>query len=897
MARSRKRGKMASPRTSPSVVVTGDFVLDHHIYEGKRHHFGDRRSHGVQQVIELGGAALVHYLLAELEPVESHLAVAIDERRQPPGAASAIPDELKAYAFWRPFLRKEKDPESAVWRTSEAMGFGGQPAAESGFVWPKTKPQPADVVVISEGGMGFRRDKSRWPAASVLNQARWIVLKTAYPLAGGALWKALTQPAYRDKLVVIVAAHELRKTTAQIGTGLSWEQTLESVFSALEPDGALAELTRCRHLIVAFESDGGLWLDQGKSAASRQAHLVYEAAATEGEFRSTCKGNSFGMLSCLTAAVAWRLALEGARPDLEAALEGGLSAMRDLLDSGHGRAAAAPAGFPGKRLAKVIKDATCRYARATFPLSAAHAVPTCGLKSPPEGPARCWSLLHEALRGLGQGCPNPAWQLAELVARRGPIALGSLPHLGIGGLLSADRQEIESLRILRHMIRDYSNSHDPARDRKPLSIGVFGPPGAGKSFAVKQIAKALLGDDGWMEFNLSQFKEGTDDLIGAFHQIRDRALKGILPVTFFDEFDSREYRWLQYLLAPMQDGAFQEGQITHPIGKCIVILAGGTSHTFDTFGPPKGDAEAQAHFRLSKGPDFKSRLDGFLDVLGPNQRLLLSLSKDATHYEPKLDPCDIFFPIRRAFILRSELGLSATDKLEIDQGLLRALLRVSEYRYGARSLGKLLEPLKAVRPAFLNRSLTPPRSQLALHVDADRFLALCREGQAAAAPVAPFDDTTLDKVAEAIHETFRALGRAAGWLDEKNDPDFKDLSEFLKESNRAAANRVAETLGMIGLALVPGRATAKEVAHVRLKIEYHLELLAEAEHNGWMTWYLDQGWQWGPTKSEEKKTHPCLKPYALLPDEERNKDRNTVRHYLDFAKEANMSIAIAAAKR
>ena len=34
----------------------------------------------------------------------------------------------------------------------------------------------------------------------------------------------------------------------------------------------------------------------------------------------------------------------------------------------------------------------------------------------------------------------------------------------------------------------------------------------------------------------------------------------------------------------MQDGKFQEGQITHSIGRCIFIFAGGTSNDFKHFG-------------------------------------------------------------------------------------------------------------------------------------------------------------------------------------------------------------------------------------------------------------------------------------------------------------------------
>jgi hypothetical protein len=892
-----------------NVLVTGDYVLDHHIYEGKRQHFCDRRHRGVHEVEELGGAALIHYLLAELQRgVTSHLSVAVDGNRKL-GLPGPLPSELSAYAIWRPFgVGKDASPEKAIWRTEDAMGFGCLTEKPVAFDWPENKalPDRPDVVVLSDGGMRFREETKLWPREAVLDQAKWIVLKTSHPFAEGKLWDRLTRADSRGKLVVVVSSEELRKGPARVSSGLSWDATVETVLSALAPGEAYEALTRCRHLVIAFGTEGGLWLEVGDTFEQAKAHLVYDAAFVEGEHRKPeTKGTAFGALSCLTASVVWHLALASVEPpDLETAMEGGLSAIYDLFTRGHGRAAVPGEGFPAKRLAKAISEATCRYARISFRATAPSAPPPCAAVTPTAPGRVCWSLMHEAFQHQGQKCPAPAWDLAERVARRGPIAIGSLPHLSIGNLTSADRREIEALRVLRHLVLDYKNR--PASEcRKPLSIGVFGPPGAGKSFAVKEIAQALMGEkewkEGWMEFNLSQFtSETTDDLIGAFHQIRDRVLKALTPVAFFDEFDSHKYEWLQYLLAPMQDGAFQQGQATHPIGKCIFVFAGATSWTFESFGPPEGSGAAYDDFKMAKGPDFKSRLDGFLDVLGPNQRQLIAVDQTKQSYTQTPDPCDIFYPVRRALFVRGELRCKRDEKLDIDAGLLRALLRIGKYKHGARSLSKLVEPLRDSRPGTVYRSLLPSRQQIDLHVDAAEFL---RECAIASSRPAQRDLANVEEVAAAIHQTYRELGKAQGWLKEgeENDVDYNKLHEFYKQSNIAAATRMPQVLALIGLGLENGSSTPPERDDIRLRIESNLELLAEYEHEGWMDWLLDQGWQYGPQKPRteltkapdpEKRFHPCLKPYTELSDEERNKDRNSVRHFFDVAHGAGLKIVV-----
>lgn len=46
----------------------------------------------------------------------------------------------------------------------------------------------------------------------------------------------------------------------------------------------------------------------------------------------------------------------------------------------------------------------------------------------------------------------------------------------------------------------------------------------------------------------------------------------------------------------------------------------------------------------------------------------------------------------------------------------------------------------------------------------------------------------------------------------------------------------------------------------------------EDSHNAWLEEKYHQGWKFGPEKDEEKKEHPCFRPYDALPLEQRVKD-------------------------
>lgn len=59
-----------------------------------------------------------------------------------------------------------------------------------------------------------------------------------------------------------------------------------------------------------------------------------------------------------------------------------------------------------------------------------------------------------------------------------------------------------------------------------------------------------------------------------------------------------------------------------------------------------------------------------------------------------------------------------------------------------------------------------------------------------------------------------------------------------------------------------------------------IELLARNIHDAWASARMQEGWVYGPQRDDQKKTHPCLVPYEMLPQSEREYDRISARSTL-----------------
>lgn len=53
------------------------------------------------------------------------------------------------------------------------------------------------------------------------------------------------------------------------------------------------------------------------------------------------------------------------------------------------------------------------------------------------------------------------------------------------------------------------------------------------------------------------------------------------------------------------------------------------------------------------------------------------------------------------------------------------------------------------------------------------------------------------------------------------------------------------------------------------------EAIAENVHENWFVGRIAEGWTYGESRDDKKKTTPCLIPYSELPDTEKEYDRVT----------------------
>lgn len=345
------------------------------------------------------------------------------------------------------------------------------------------------------------------------------------------------------------------------------------------------------------------------------------------------------------------------------------------------------------------------------------------------------------------------------------------PTVRYGKYLALGQSDIENCNNIQELLRQ----HLLAKSGSPISFAVFGSPGNGKSFTVEEIAHHL--DARLIErltFNLSSFNS-PDHLASAFVKVAELAAAGKVPLVFFDEFDSpragRPLGWLKYFLAPMQDGMYLHRDGVLKLGNSIFVFAGGIFESFSEFRNRANPAFAEEDWdpKDAKVPDFVSRLRGHLDIPGidriPSGKAGLERSwqNPSDHYTPYLrrailingmlrkhdliresnrkcaaigsndeksneeesEPDPEFDDLGRCWkreLDAEEPGeeLEVIETARIADDLLRAMITVSEYRHGARSVSSVINAIMPLGQK-LEKAGMPVINQLNMHTHGAEF--------------------------------------------------------------------------------------------------------------------------------------------------------------------------------
>lgn len=820
------------------------------------------------------------------------------------------------------FPAKPGDKKSDAVRVREKHGFSGPELGEDPSLKLSRAEEtggPPDLIVLDDTGNRFRRTPEHWPSAIQKNNEdanTVIVYKLHRPLPGfsavseatskNALWEAVDN-SHRLQRLVIISIDDLRDRDVPISRGLSWERTaLDLVWQLLNVE-ELAVLRECPHLIVRMGLDAALyWYHWRGEQPHYHAWLIYDPTSIEGAGESTLEGQMVGYGSAFTAALVQQLAKGDAdrclipvkddkgnispSSHIENGIKAGLEASRLLLQKGFGTRNHGDPNYPKDTLFENL-DLNSVFDCQPVPIIPQSAVPDRGywrlLDSIFKGAT---SLLHRAvaLTATGAKAEEPDDLKAEALIRQVPLAV-------FEDLRTYDRREIENYRALYALMLDYIRQPTPER---PLSVAVFGPPGAGKSFGVKQVAKALSKLGGTrpiksLTFNLSQY-QSADQLSDAFHLVRDLVLEGKIPLVFFDEFDTSlagvPLGWLRYFLAPMQDAEFLDRGTPHPIGQAIFIFAGGTCESYAEFAAPllnkaqegkkhKNLERAYKRFKSAKGPDFLSRLRGTLDVPG------LDLQTRFDPFGPvESFPCESAILLRRAGILAHNLGKKAPklrdarDKLRVSPTVLRALLHLPTFVHGNRSFEALLDMSHLPDANKFTASLLPSAAQTGLHANAEFLSQLLSTGY-------PFSSDEREKMAETIHYAYceQSKNESSYEHNELARKKWSELTEDEKRSNLEQADHNVIKLRAAGFwfrKTVPG---TEAVTDLQQATEQTIEQLAESEHNRWVAEKRRQGWIAAKDMSRTSRNndllvHNCIFPWEKLLDELKELDRGPVRN-------------------
>lgn len=750
---------------NPEIVVTGDICINTlmwSVFPQEHEGFNWQNNVNLRSLSKPGESLLLAEMTAQATGKQ------IISPSVPSDTGPYTNQFLHSFVEIAPFPSCAGRRDSLIYRVSRFIGFTGT-ASENPVLLPIENDTPdANIVIIDDENNGFNNDDTYWPSA-IKNTAKTptVLYKMNNPTGGSALWRHL-ESHHIDRTIVITNADDLRSKGVNISKSLSWEKTALDFIWQLSNNPNLSFLSACRHLVVLFGLEGVIYYKNDGVPETSLYFLPYEF---EGDFACNAHGKMYGLTSAFVAGLSTAFTSEEAEETsvlIPAGIREGMNVSRKYFNSGFGENPDV-SPFPDPQT----------FARSQDDLALLDNIQDVKIPNILNRDHQdSWFILQ------GKSSASIAQMAYDLVINGEENVRMHIPTARFGRLKTVDRIEIESYRTIHNLISEYISSKNAAR---PLSIAVFGTPGSGKSYGLTEMATSTFPEHiQKVTYNLSQFSS-PQELQKAFHKISDYNLLGKIPLIVFDEFDANfggPLGWLKYFLSPMQDSVYRDDETFHPIGKAIFVFAGGTSSSFAEFCGDKIENEIEKRlfikeFKATKGPDFVSRLRGYINILGPNQS----------------DDNDQLFMIRRAMLMRSLLEnklphlINEKGEAQIDDGVLRAMLKIPRYKHESRSVEAIMDMSMLAQAKKWEQSFLPPKEQLQLHLDDKLFFRYMMHD-------AIFSEK-IDAIAERIRHKFYAIENAVPITGDAPDLPWDKLDFAQKSFFRDHVKNIPDALLLI----------------------------------------------------------------------------------------------------
>jgi len=296
--------------------------------------------------------------------------------------------------------------------------------------------------------------------------------------------------------------------------------------------------------------------------------------------------------------------------------------------------------------------------------------------------------------------------VATNIVATGETGLDFAPISRFGHLEMADPSEAKQALAMDVAVKRHIQK---SRGNRPISLGLFAPPGSGEIFTMEQIIRnaGLISS---VNFEMD-FREIQDpkEVIHHYRNAQDAALRGKTAVLYFRNFDvpldGKPFGWIQHFISLMLAGEFADQGVRRPIGPCVLCF---TTHESQSYHHLKA-----ASTGLKSGTtirEFLSNLNGYIDLPGIN---------------PKWSEDQVYM-LDRALYIRAFLR---AHKKDMEPALIRSLLNVDTYYNGGRSLYAIIEASCAnEQNDILTEDSLPTDAELNLHTDAGSLRNVSNEG-------------------------------------------------------------------------------------------------------------------------------------------------------------------------